>query len=63
MLVLSLRFLLPGSAAFEQTSHVFKGFVRQLTRGIPSLVPVPINMTSDGSEGDREPAPVVAELD
>lgn len=46
---------------YNYTSHDFKGFVRQLTRGIPSLVPVPINMTSDCSDDNCEPASVVAE--
>lgn len=34
------------------TEHVFNGLVRQLTRGIPSLVPVPTKRISDCDTGD-----------
>jgi hypothetical protein len=61
MLVLSLLFLFPGSVAFVHTEHVFKGLVRQLTRGIPSLVPVPINTISELSSDDDTKASPFAE--
>jgi len=31
----------------SSTGHLFEGLVRQLRRGIPSLVPVPIKIISD----------------
>lgn len=34
------------------TGHLVEGLVKQLTRGIPSLVPVPMNITCDWSTGN-----------
>lgn len=39
----------------SNTGHFFTGSVRQLTRGMPSLVPVPIKMISDFSAGNFSP--------
>jgi hypothetical protein len=61
--VLRLLFRFPGSAALVQTVQVLEGLVRQLTRGMPSLVPVPRKMSSDCcrcfscSDGEVDTAP------
>ena len=46
MEVLRRRFFEPGVTESAHTSHVTGSFVRQLTRGTPSDVPVPRNMIS-----------------
>ena len=45
MPVLRLRFFEPGRIASVHTGHVGGSAVRQVTRGMPSDVPVPRNMT------------------
>lgn len=41
------------------TGHLFEGLVKQLTRGIPSLVPVPMKITCDWSIGNStSPTPL-----